>query len=142
MRKLAGAGAFALATGVAVLVSTSVLAQESAQVMPAPTGMVVTDGQIAQFKSALRLTSAQEKHWIPVAVALRNIARRQSRHDVESASAVQRVASRAAAIAIHAVSYKQLAAAATPLLRSLDEEQKRDVMKIARAMGIEHLAAF
>ena len=111
MRKLMLAGAVALA----MMGSTASFAGE----------MVVTEGHIAQFRSALRLTAEQERYWAPIAATLRNIARQQN---AESAT-------------LTGASLRRVVAAAMPLFRRLDADQKRQAMALARSLGVSSLAA-
>jgi hypothetical protein len=100
---------------------------------------------IARFKAALRLTPAQEKHWPRVEAALRAIASEGDRQQVADASGqpgfFRRVGTRAAEMAMSATSLRRLVSAAQPLVRSLDEGQKREALTLARAMGFGSLAA-
>jgi hypothetical protein len=38
--------------------------------------LVVTDGRIAEFKAMLKLSTDQERYWVPIEAILRDIARR------------------------------------------------------------------
>jgi LTXXQ motif family protein len=100
---------------------------------------------IARFKSALRLTPAQERHWPRVEAALRSVASEGDRQQVADASGnagfFGRVGTRAAEMAMSAASMRRLVSAARPLVNSLDQEQKRDAVTLARAMGFGSLAA-
>jgi hypothetical protein len=100
---------------------------------------------IARFKAALRLTPAQEKHWPRVEAALRAMASEGDRQQVADASGnpgfFRRVGTRATEMAMSAASMRKLVSAAQPLVKSLDEEQKREALTLARAMGFGSLAA-
>ncbi|MGE3986444.1 Spy/CpxP family protein refolding chaperone [Pseudorhodoplanes sp.] len=100
---------------------------------------------IARFKAALRLTPAQERHWPRVEAALRSIAGEGDRQQVADASGnpgfFRRVGARATEMAMSASSMRRLVSAAQPLVRSLDENQKREAITLARAMGFGSLAA-
>lgn len=99
------------------------------------------DSKIAQAKASLRLTPDQEKHWPRVEVALRDVAARQN--NVEEASAggfVQKVKARAGEIVMNASSIKRLVVAAQPLIKSLNEDQKRQALAMARQMGLSSVA--
>lgn len=100
---------------------------------------------IARFKAALRLTPAQEKHWPRVEAALRVIANEGDREPVTDASAqpgfFRRVGARATEMAMGAASMRRLVSAAQPLVKSLDDSQKREALTLARAMGFGSLAA-
>ena len=79
----------------------------------------LTEGHIAQAKAALRLTPAQERHWPRISAALRALGQRKGK----SAGVVGVVA------------------AATPLLRTLNAEQKETVKAMVKSMGYGHLAS-
>lgn len=100
---------------------------------------------IARFKAALRLTPAQAKHWPRVEAALRSMANEGDRQQVADASGnsgfLRRVGTRATEMAMSAASMRKLVSAARPLVNSLDQEQKREAITLARAMGFGSLAA-
>lgn len=100
---------------------------------------------IARFKAALRLTPAQERHWPRVEAALRSIASEGDRQQLADASGqpgfFRRVGTRATEMALSAASMRKLVSAAQPLVKSLDEDQKREAITLARAMGFGSLAA-
>ena len=120
MRKAMLAGACALA----MIGSSSALAGEAEPAGRQEPSFVVTEGQIAQFKAVLNLTSEQEPYWNRVELVLRDIARRQ----------------RAAADALDSAALKRLVGSAVPLFKRLDAEQKRDAIRLARSLGISSLA--
>lgn len=114
MKNLVLAGAAALAMmGMTLSANAPAHAQ---QLAAATTG--VSAGQISQLKSMLNLTSEQEAHWPAVESALRQV---RSSFD--------------------AAGMKRLLAAARPLLKSLDEDQKRTAMRLAHSLGFSHVAA-
>lgn len=100
---------------------------------------------IARFKAALRLTPSQERHWPRVEAALRSVASEGDRQQVADASGTTgffgRVGARATEAAMSAASMRRLVSAARPLVNSLDQEQKREAVTLARAMGFGSLAA-
>ena len=99
------------------------------------------ESKIARAKAALRLTPDQEMHWPRVEVALRDVAQRKN--NVEEASAggfVQKMSARAGEIVLNATSIKRLVSAAQPLIKCLDENQKRQALTMARAMGLSSVA--
>jgi DNA-binding IclR family transcriptional regulator len=53
----------------------------------------------------------------------------------------RRVGTRATEMAMSAASMRRLVSAAQPLVKSLDEDQKREAISLARAMGFGSLAA-
>lgn len=101
----------------------------------------VVESRIAHFKAALRLSAEQERHWPRVAAALRQIV--QSYHSDESNSAglVQRIGTRASNVVLNANAIRLLVAAAQPLMKSLDQEQKQHALVLARNMGFGGAAA-
>ena len=103
------------------------------------------EGGIARFKSALRLTPAQQKHWPRVEAALRALGRDSNRAEAAEDPAkpgfFRRVGSRAADLAMNTASMQRLVSAAQPLVRTLDDDQKREAMSLARAMGFGSLAS-
>lgn len=102
---------------------------------PAPKpAALLSDGQIAQIKTRLNLSSSQEYYWPSVEQALRAIGRK--------INATQRVAdNRAPPIDPDSAEVQQLKYAAMPLLFQLREDQKHEVRKLARAMGLDAVAA-
>ena len=100
---------------------------------------------IARFKTALRLTPSQERHWPRVEAALRAIAGGSDNQQVADATGnpgfFRRVGARATEMAMSASSMRRLISAAQPLVKSLDENQKREALTLARAMGFGSLAA-
>lgn len=98
--------------------------------------ITVTSSHISQLKSMLRLTPAQERYWPPVEAALRSLAR-QSASAEDNDGFVQKVRSQAS----NAAGLRRAWAAAQPLIRVLDAEQKQSVMSLARSLGIGRLAS-
>jgi hypothetical protein len=117
---------------------TSAPAHERAQSMAAADA-IITEGQITRLRAALRLTPEQRSHWLPVEAALNDLARRQARG--ESGGIVQRLSDRTAALAETAMQLRRLKAIALPLIRSLDETQKREAIAFARNMGFQQMVA-
>ena len=99
---------------------------------------------ISRFKSALRLTAEQHKHWPRVEAALRAMARGSERAESDEEQRpgfVRRVRNRVGEVASNASSMGRLVAAARPLVKSLDPDQKREAVQLARSMGYASLAA-
>ncbi len=98
---------------------------------------------ISRFKAALRLTPQQEKHWPRVEAALRSLARDGDRQEVADAQPgfIRRVGNKAGELFSNATSMRRLVAAAQPLVKTLDEDQKREALTLARSMGFGQLAA-
>jgi hypothetical protein len=141
MWKAALVGAIAL-TATGSFVSAQELASHSSQRYALQShGNGEVESKIAQAKASLRLTADQERHWPRVEIALRDVASR--RNNIEEASAggfVQKVKARAGEIVLNAASIKRLVSAAQPLIRSLDDEQKRRALTMARSMGLTSVA--
>ncbi len=93
--------------------------------------------EIAHFKAVLKLSPAQERQWPPVDAVLRDIAREQA----ATAAAAGRGVPKAPKLVIGDAEMNRLASAAFPLLMTLNEDQKRDAMAFARAMGLERVAS-
>ena len=141
MWKAALVGAVAL-TAMGSFASAQELASNSSQRYALQSqGNGEVEAKIAQAKASLRLTQDQVKHWPRVEVALRDVATRKN--NVEEASAggfVQKMSARAGEMVLSAASIKRLVSAAQPLIKSLDDDQKRRAMTMARAMGLGGLA--
>jgi hypothetical protein len=93
------------------------------------------DGAIAGLKTRLRLSADQMEYWPAVESALREVARTQLRH---TGKAMQ---GRRINIDVNSAEVQQLIWAAMPLLMRLREEQKSEVRKLARIMGLEQVAS-
>jgi hypothetical protein len=107
---------------------------KSADLPPVQTSYtLLSDRQIAAIKDRLRMSDAQAKHWPPVEAALRDLARKM--HTTRQATLESAPATLSAADA------QQLQSAATPLLRVLREDQKREVRALARIIGLDVVAS-
>ena len=102
-------------------------------------GPVIKEGHIARLRAVLNLTAEQQKYWGPVESALRALARTQAREEA-SAGLMQRMSDKATRVAGTAVHLKRIASAAAPLIRVLDESQKRSAVSFAQGAGFGHLA--
>ncbi len=102
-------------------------------------GSILKETDIAGLRAALNLTVDQRASWLPVETALSALARRQTR--AEAASYVQRFRDRASALAATAAQLRRLKSVATPLIKTLDEAQKRAAVSFARRMGYGQLIA-
>jgi hypothetical protein len=142
MLKSALAGAFALAA-----IGSSVSFAQDYQLQSYPqeragssdTGMI--NSKIAQFKSALHLTSDQQRHWPRVEAVLRDVVARANQQEASAEGYVQRVTNRVGSAMVTANTVRRLVAAANPLIKSLDPGQKQVAMAIARDMGFGAVAA-
>jgi hypothetical protein len=89
-----------------------------------------TIAQIAQIKAGMNLRPDQEQYWPQVAAELREIARQ---------FAAQKAGGKK--VAIGANEAQRLYWAAGPLIMSMSEEQKQEIRRIARAMGLAQVAS-
>ena len=133
MWKATLAGAFALAT-----VGSLSLSPEGIGISPAAAQeVVVTEAQIARLHAALHLTSAQERHWYPVAATLRRLGHVQAQYQVASADdgfvARKR---RVAGYTVTAMTMQRLRSVAQPLIAALSDEQKDSGRGVLQAMGV------
>jgi hypothetical protein len=99
---------------------------------PAP---FLDDAQIASLKTRLRLTADQVEYWPAVEAALRDVVRTQL-HE----GRVKHTHGKAG-IDVNTPEVQKLVWAAMPLLMRLREDQKHEVRKLARVMGLESVAA-
>jgi hypothetical protein len=96
---------------------------------------LLSDVQIAGIKERLKLSSDQESYWPAVENALRGIARKI--HAARQADP----AATAAQLDPDSAEVQQLKSAAMPLLFQLREDQKDEVRKLARIIGLEKVAS-
>jgi hypothetical protein len=101
---------------------------------PAPSTML-DDGAIAGLKTRLRLTADQIEYWPAVEGALREVARKQLRHTGKQMQGTR------VNIDVNSAEVQQLIWAAMPLLMRLRDDQKSEVRKLARIMGLEQVAS-
>lgn len=132
MWKAAFVGAFALVTFGFVSVTRDGIGvtQASAQ------DVVVTDAHIARLKSVLKLSPAQEVHWRGLESALRSVSARSAS---EETGLVHKVKARLKSYVLDAQAAHRVAAAAQPLIATLDETQKHHGLTVIRAMGVSAL---
>jgi hypothetical protein len=102
---------------------------------PQKTYAFLSDAQIAGIKDRLKLTSDQEYYWPGIERALRAIARkiqvaRQSNPNANAGT-----------IDPDSQEVQQLKSAAMPLLFQLRDDQKDEVRKLARVIGLEKVAS-
>ena len=132
MWKAAFVGAFAL-----VIFSFVSVARDGIGVTQASAQeVVVTDAHIARLKSVLRLSPAQEVHWRGLEAALRNVSSRSASEDT---GLVHKVKARLRSYVLDAQAAHRVAAAAQPLIATLDETQRHDGLTAIRAMGVSAL---
>lgn len=96
---------------------------------------LLSDAQIAGIKQRLRLSPDQEYYWPAVDRALHAIARK-----IEAARQVNPHAN-AGSLDPDSPEVQELKSAAMPLLFQLREDQKDEVRKLARVIGLEKVAA-
>jgi hypothetical protein len=96
---------------------------------------LLSDAQIAGIKDRLHLTSDQEPYWPGIESALRAVARK-----IHAARQTNPNAN-ASAIDPDSQEVQQLKSAAMPLLFQLREDQKEEVRRLARIIGLDKVAA-
>jgi hypothetical protein len=129
-----------IALALAVMGTSSALADETQRqerMRPVPAGFVLTEAHIARLKSALNLNAVQARHWPGVEAALRDFIRGQGVQP-RSTPGFWRYAG---VYSAHAVNVSRLLSAAAPLIETLDDAQKREVIKLARAIGLRAIPA-
>jgi len=102
---------------------------------PQKTYAFLSDVQIAGIKDRLHLTSDQEYYWPGIEQALRGIARKIQAARLSNPNA------NAGTIDPDSEEVQQLKSAAMPLLFQLREDQKEEVRKLARVIGLEKVAS-
>jgi hypothetical protein len=101
---------------------------------------VLNDAQIASIKRRLNLTAEQEKLWPAIEAALRKIVYTKTAMSPQTRAA-QSGGSPAAYIDPSSAEVRQLKDAALPLIKRLNDEQKREVKMLAYVMGLEAVAS-
>ncbi|MET4801154.1 hypothetical protein [Bradyrhizobium sp. LB11.1] len=101
---------------------------------PQKTYSLLSDVQIAGIRDRLKLSSSQEYYWPSVETALRNVVRKIS------ASKLSNPNGPSVPIDPNCDEVQQLKSAAMPLLFQLREDQKEEVRKLARVIGLEKVA--
>jgi hypothetical protein len=102
--------------------------------------LAAMQAQIAQMKAALKLTRDQEPYWPPVEALLHDIARQQAK--LHPAAAHTGANGKPVKMIIHDADMQRLTSVAFPLLMTLREDQRRDALKLAQAMGFETVGAY
>ncbi|HLG79516.1 MAG TPA: hypothetical protein VKY22_00750 [Bradyrhizobium sp.] len=102
---------------------------------PQKTYAFLSDVQIAGIKDRLHLTSDQEYYWPGIEQALRGIARKIQAARLSNPNA------NAGTIDPDSEEVQRLKSAAMPLLFQLREDQKEEVRKLARVIGLEKVAS-
>jgi hypothetical protein len=96
---------------------------------------LLSESQIAGIKERLKLSSQQESYWPPVERALKVVARK-----IHAARQADPNAN-AASLGADSAEVQQLKSAAMPLLVQLREDQKDEVRKLARIIGLDQVAS-
>ena len=94
---------------------------------------VLDEGQIAGLKGRLRLTSDQVEYWPAVEAALRDVVRTHLRGGIKPGHRPN--------IDVNSPEVQKLIYAAMPLLMRLREDQKTEVRKLARVIGLDQVAS-
>lgn len=96
---------------------------------------LLSEAQIAGIRDRLKLSSSQEYYWPSVETALRNVVRKISANKLSNPNAPP-----SAQIDPNCDEVQQLKSAAMPLLFQLRDDQKEEVRKLARLIGLEKVA--
>lgn len=105
-----------------------------AKPQPQKTYSLLSDVQIAGIRDRLNLSSSQEYYWPSVESALRNVARKISANKLSNPNGPN------VQIDPNCDEVQQLKSAAMPLLFQLRDDQKEEVRKLARIIGLEKVA--
>lgn len=105
-----------------------------AKPQPQKTYSLLSDVQIAGIRDRLKLSSSQEYYWPSVETALRNVVRKISANKLSNPNGPN------VQIDPNCDEVQQLKSAAMPLLFQLREDQKEEVRKLARVIGLEKVA--
>jgi len=133
-------GIFLGATVVSIMFCSQASAQTTGRTMEGrqradvPSDVVVKEMHITLLKFVLNLRPAQESFWAPVEAALHDMAQWQAKGSPELNSS-----DRAGSAVAHRL--RRIAAMAVPLIKALDENQRRSMMMLARSAGLEQLLA-
>lgn len=101
---------------------------------PHKTNSLLSDVQIAGIRDRLKLSSSQEYYWPSVETALRNVVRKISANKLSNPGGPN------VQIDPNCDEVQQLKSAAMPLLFQLRDDQKEEVRKLARIIGLEKVA--
>ena len=107
----------------------------AAKPQPQKNYSLLSDVQIAGIRDRLKLSSSQEYYWPSVETALRNVVRRIQANKLSNPNAPP-----GAQIDPNCDEVQQLKSAAMPLLFQLRDDQKEEVRKLARIIGLEKVA--
>jgi len=105
-----------------------------AKPQPQKTYSLLSDVQIAGIRDRLKLSSSQEYYWPSVETALRNVVRKISANKLSNPNGPS------VPIDPNCDEVQELKSAAMPLLFQLRDDQKEEVRKLARLIGLEKVA--
>ncbi|WP_439408006.1 hypothetical protein ACNJX9_04900 [Bradyrhizobium sp. DASA03076] len=105
-----------------------------AKPQPQKTYSLLSDVQIAGIRDRLKLSSSQEYYWPSVETALRNVVKKISANKLSNPNGPN------VQIDPNCDEVQQLKSAAMPLLFQLRDDQKEEVRKLARIIGLEKVA--
>lgn len=105
-----------------------------AKPQPQKSYSLLSEAQIAGIRDRLKLSSSQEYYWPSVETALRNVVRKISANKLSNPNAP------GVPIDPNCDEVQQLKSAAMPLLFQLRDDQKEEVRKLARIIGLEKVA--
>ncbi|MGY8636417.1 hypothetical protein RAD15_28495 [Bradyrhizobium sp. 14AA] len=106
-----------------------------AKPQPQKSYSLLSDVQISGIRDRLKLSSSQEYYWPSVETALRNVARKIQANKLSNPNAPP-----GSQIDPNCDEVQQLKSAAMPLLFQLRDDQKEEVRKLARLIGLEKVA--
>jgi hypothetical protein len=105
-----------------------------ARPQPQKSYSLLSDMQITGIKDRLKLSSSQEYYWPSVESALRNVVKKISANKLSNPNGPN------VQIDPNCDEVQQLKSAAMPLLFQLRDDQKEEVRKLARIIGLEKVA--
>ena len=105
-----------------------------AKPQPQKSYSLLSDVQIAGIRDRLKLSSSQEYYWPSVETALRNVVKKISANKLSNPNGPN------VQIDPNCDEVQQLKSAAMPLLFQLRDDQKEEVRKLARIIGLEKVA--
>ena len=139
MWKAGLAGVIALVIGSSAVFAGSAENDFGRAPIVAKSEAVMSLAQVIRLKSVLKLTAAQEQLWPAIERAFHEVS--QAQEAASSQGVIQGIKHRATSVALNALALRRLATAASPLLRTLDEEQKQSGLAFARSVGLHSVAA-
>lgn len=128
--------AFAIVFSVAAFGGTADKAGNPRATRDTASNIVVTETQIQLFRLALGLRPEQERYWGPVEAALRELSK-----PVEAAAKVQRASLRPGKKSDPDARYRKLSAAAIPLIKTFDDNQRQKLEVLSKTFKFEHWLA-